>query len=35
MFWLGDFKVSINESGEVESQLILSTAYNVIPIGFV
>lgn len=28
----GDFQISINENGELDSKLILSTAYNVIPV---
>ncbi len=28
----GDFTISINENGENESKLVLSTAYNVVPI---
>lgn len=28
----GDFEISINENGELDSKLILSTAYNVIPV---
>lgn len=28
----GDFTISVNENGEADSKLVLSTAYNVIPL---
>jgi len=31
-FLTGDFKISINENGDIESRAILSTVYNVIPV---